>query len=59
VFTGPLPSDRRPSVAWACVTGMRLPTRCLAMGVHVTVFNYLNETRLLNIDWIIVALDEF
>jgi hypothetical protein len=38
VFTASLPSNRRSIVACACVVGMCLPTRCLAMGIHVTAF---------------------
>jgi hypothetical protein len=38
VFTGTLPSNRCPSIVeGACVAEMCLPTRCLAMGIHVTV----------------------
>jgi hypothetical protein len=39
VLTGALPSNEYPPsiVACACVAGMCLPTRCLAMGIHVIV----------------------
>jgi hypothetical protein len=37
VFTAPLPSIGCPSiVAFACVAGMCLESRCLAMGIHIT-----------------------
>jgi hypothetical protein len=35
VFTGPLHSNGYPVVAYAYVTGMCLPSRCLAMGMHI------------------------
>jgi hypothetical protein len=39
VFTGPLPGNECPSiVACACVTWICLPTRCLAMDIHATVY---------------------
>jgi hypothetical protein len=37
VFTVPLPRNRRPNFACACVDGICLPTRCLAMGIHVII----------------------
>jgi hypothetical protein len=37
VFTCPLPSNGRPSVACLLFPGMRLPSRCIAMGIHVTI----------------------
>jgi hypothetical protein len=36
-FTGPLRSNGCPTVACACVAGMCLPNRRLAMGIHVTI----------------------
>jgi hypothetical protein len=39
VFIAPLLSNGCPSVvACACVAGMWLPTRCLAMGIQVTIY---------------------
>jgi hypothetical protein len=40
VFTASLPSNRRHSVVLLHFTGMCLPSRCLAMGIHVTVFYF-------------------
>jgi hypothetical protein len=37
LFTGPLPSNGCPIVTFTCVAGICFPTRCLAMGIHVTV----------------------
>jgi hypothetical protein len=37
VFTGPLPSNGIPTAACTCVAGMRLPSRCPATGIHVTI----------------------
>jgi hypothetical protein len=39
VCTGPLPSNGLRIVACTCVAGMRLPSRCLAMGIHITIPN--------------------
>jgi hypothetical protein len=36
LFTDPLPSNRCPSLACTCFAGMCLPSRCLAMSIHVT-----------------------
>jgi hypothetical protein len=36
VLTGSLPSNRRPSVARVRFAGIYLPSRCLAIGIHVT-----------------------
>jgi hypothetical protein len=38
-ITGPLPSSGCPSVAFVRFAGLCLPSRCLAMGIHVTVFS--------------------
>jgi hypothetical protein len=38
VFIALLPSNRRHIVVCACVAGMCLPNRCLAMRMHVTRF---------------------
>jgi hypothetical protein len=37
VFNGPLPSNWLPIVACMCGAGMRLASRCLAMGIHITI----------------------
>jgi hypothetical protein len=37
MFTALLPINRNPVVACTFVVGMRLPSRCLAMGIQVTV----------------------
>jgi hypothetical protein len=37
-FTVPLPSNRYPIIVCSFVAGMCLPTPCLAMGIHVTIF---------------------
>jgi hypothetical protein len=34
----PLPINRRPIIACSCVADMCLHTRCLAMGIHVTIY---------------------
>jgi hypothetical protein len=36
VFTGPLLNNRRSPVACVRFAGMCLPSRCLAMGIHIT-----------------------
>jgi hypothetical protein len=41
VFTDPLPSNESPIVACACIAGMCLPTRCLAIGIHVALYMYI------------------
>jgi hypothetical protein len=40
LFPGPLHSNGCPIVACARVAGMCLPTRCLAMGINVTLFSF-------------------
>jgi hypothetical protein len=46
LFTDPLPSNGCPIVWCKCVAGMCLPTRCLAMGIHVTLlYILLPETK--------------
>jgi hypothetical protein len=44
LFAGPLPSNRRPTVACACIAGMCLPTRCLAVDIHVTISMRVRHT---------------
>jgi hypothetical protein len=39
MFTGPLSSNGRPSVSRVRLAGMCLPSRCLAMGIYVTIFS--------------------
>jgi hypothetical protein len=34
-----MPSNRSPIVACTRVAGMRLPSRCLAMGIHVIIWS--------------------
>jgi hypothetical protein len=51
VFTGQLPNNARPSVERVRFAGMCLPSRCLAMDIHVTIYilrimNYFNCTHL-------------
>jgi hypothetical protein len=41
MFTDPLLSNERRSIVECFyVAGMCLPTRCLAMGIHVTIFSF-------------------
>jgi hypothetical protein len=42
MFSGPLPSNRSPSVARVRLAGMHLPGRCLAMGIHITVLFHVS-----------------
>jgi hypothetical protein len=37
VFSDPLASNGCPIVAYVCVAGMCLPTRCLAIDIQVTI----------------------
>jgi hypothetical protein len=39
MLTGPLSRNGRPSVARVRLSGMCLPSRCLAMGIQVTIFS--------------------
>jgi hypothetical protein len=41
VFTGPLPSNGLFIVAYTCVAGMRLPIRCLATDIRVTILSFI------------------
>jgi hypothetical protein len=46
VFTDPMPSNGYHIVSCTCVAGMCLPTRYLAMGIHVTIlYISLPETK--------------
>jgi hypothetical protein len=42
-FSAPLPSNRNPIVAYTCVVWMRSPSRCLSMGIHVTIPTYMKQ----------------
>jgi hypothetical protein len=44
VFTSPLPNNGRLSVvACACIAWMCLPSRCIAVGIHVTNYIYITQ----------------
>jgi hypothetical protein len=50
LFTASLPSNRRSIVACSCVARMCLPTRCLEMGIHVTI-RYHGSMSPMNADY--------
>jgi hypothetical protein len=60
MFTAPLHSNGRGadhienslSIVDACLPRARLPSRCLAMGIHVTIFNTASQTVILSTDWL-------
>jgi hypothetical protein len=40
----PLTSNRRLLLRSLARAGMRLPSRCLAVGIQITIYYFLNDT---------------
>jgi hypothetical protein len=50
IFSAQLLSNRSPITAYTCVAGVRLPSRCLEMCIHITILSSYFATRIM--EWV-------